>query len=204
MRDRLRAGQKWRPSRSAREDLTGRGLSNGGLREAWSEWLLKVFQDRESDLVTLTFAPRPWECDWQGATGPTRTRVTRAAGRFEKFMTTSLGSPSFFMVREFGGMNGRAHLHSIVWCEELSSIRAGIASHAVRDGFVKLSTRIGSSASEYVTKYLSKSDGDFWRAGGPLFVRVSSDSVAAVGVPALRVGRAGGSGEIRMDVPWLI
>lgn len=80
----------------------------------------------------------------------------------------ALAKPSFFMVRELGGMNGRAHLHSIVSDPELSSTRAAIASHAASDGFVKLSKRMISPV-EYVAKYVSKSDGDFWRAGGPLF-----------------------------------
>lgn len=65
-------------------------------------------------------------------------------------------------------MNGRAHLHSIVSDPEQSSTRAAIASHAAREGFVKLSQR-KISPVEYVTKYVSKSDGDWWRAGGPLF-----------------------------------
>jgi len=187
MRDPLRAGQKWRQGRSGREDLTGRGLSNGGLREAWSEWLTRVFEGHSTDLVTLTFAPRAWECDSLGPTGPTRTRVTRAGVRFARSLTRALARPSFFMVREVGGMNGRAHLHSIVSDPELSSTRAAIASHAAKDGFVKLSRRTCSPV-EYVTKYVSKSDGDWWRAGGPLF---GVHNVGALGALDVLVGRVG-------------
>lgn len=98
----------------------------------------------------------------------------------------AMARPSFFIVRELGGMNGRAHLHSIVSDPGLSSTRAAIASHAERDGFVKLSMRTGSPV-EYVAKYLSKSDGDWWRAGGPLFRR---DLVGELGARDVRVGFA--------------
>lgn len=180
-------------------DLTASTLSGAEYREVWAEWLTKVFEGHPTDLVTLTFAPRPWECDQFGATGPTRSRVIRAADRFEKSLTSAVARPSWFMVREVGGMNGRAHLHSIVSDPELSSTRAAIASHAGKDGFVKLSKRMISPV-EYVAKYVSKSDGDFWRAAGPLFVRVQEDLVGGVGAGRLYVGRARGSGEIRMDV----
>lgn len=154
------------PSQTDSRDLTARSLPT--YREEWSAWLTKVFQDQPTELITLTFAPRAWERDGIGPTGPTRSRVERAAYRFERLLTHSLGSPSFFIVREFGGMNGRAHLHSIVSSLDRAVIREGESVHRTKDGFVNI-RRHAVSVAEYVSKYVSKSDRDFWLAGGPLW-----------------------------------
>jgi len=109
--------------------LTASTLSGREYREVWVEWLSKVFEGEPTDLVTLTFAPRPWECNQAGSRGPTRSRVERAGSRFAKLLTRAVGSPTFFIVREYGGMNGRAHLHSIVSSTDQSATREAIASH---------------------------------------------------------------------------
>lgn len=146
-------------------DLTATGLS---YREEWSGWLARVFSGHSTSLVTLTFAARPWERDSVGTTGPTRSRVQRAAFRLEELLTRSLARPSWFIVREFGGMNGRAHLHCLISSEDSVVIREALARHQSREGFVSLRS-CELSPVEYVTKYVSKSDSDWWRAGGPLW-----------------------------------
>lgn len=146
------------------EDLTASTLS---YREAYEEWLSRVFSGVSTDLVTLTFAPRSWERDVIGPTGPTQSRVMRAAARFERVLMRSLAKPSWFIVREYGGMNGRAHLHCLVSSVDPVVIREATEGH-LGDGFGKIS-HVKMSAVEYVVKYVSKSDRSWWSGGGPLY-----------------------------------
>ena len=148
--------------------MTASTLSAREYREDWGEWLTSVFGASPTELVTLTFAPRVWECDAFGPTGPTRSRVERAAYRFERLLSRALGRPSFFIVRELGGWNGRAHLHSIVSSLDRTVIREGESVHRTKDGFVNI-RRSTINVADYCAKYVSKSDRDFWLAGGPLW-----------------------------------
>lgn len=142
-------------------NLTTRSLSE--YRGAWAEWLSKVFQDQPVTLATLTFAPRPWERSGV----PGISRVQRAGRKFAALLTASLAGPSYFLCMEVGSWNGRRHLHSMIYCPDESVIREALARHRT-EGFFDLSHRPGSVV-EYVTKYVSKSDTDFWLAGGPLW-----------------------------------
>jgi hypothetical protein len=146
------------------KDLTARGLSGEELRGHWAEWLSQVFGAAETSLATLTFATRGYEL--KGVPGI--SRVQRAGRRFASRLTMCQARPSFFVCMEKGSWNGRRHLHSLISCGDSAVTREVLEAHRMREGFVDLSHRAGS-VTEYVTKYLTKSDDDFWLAGGPLF-----------------------------------
>lgn len=172
-------------------NLTTRGLSAEEYRGAWSDWLVKVFggastsgsDSSSTSLVTLTFAPRPWELS--GCPGI--SRVQRAGRKFARRLTRALESPSFFIVLERGSWNGRMHLHSLISCRDVAPIRGAMRLHEETEGF---SHRVVTSLTpaEYVTKYVSKSDGDFWLAGGPLFRTDKLGSVDPAAVPVRNFG----------------
>lgn len=147
--------------------MTASTLSASEYRGEWAQWLTGVFAGVSTSLITLTFAPRAWEFDPLGPLGPTKSRVRRAAHRFERSLIRALARPSFFIVSEVGGWNGRVHLHSLVSSTDRSVIRAAAAGH-LKDGFTNEKV-CAMSPSDYVSKYVSKSDQDFWLAGGPLF-----------------------------------
>lgn len=155
--------------------MTASTLSGEEYRLEWASWLTEVFGNAVTQnpgsgtfLQTLTFAPREWERDSIGSLGPTRSRVMRAGRRYERVLMSSLARPSYFGVRELGGWNGRAHLHFLISCAERAVISEATLRHSLSEGFVK-GIPCTMSPTEYVSKYVSKSDGDWWVAGGPAF-----------------------------------
>lgn len=147
--------------------MTATGLFQTGnkeLRQEWSTWLRTVFDGWPTTLTTLTFASRPWEREGT----PSLSRVRRAAKSYETLLTKSLDPVSYFIVLERGGWNGRMHLHSLTYCKGDAPTSSATEAHRESQGFVSV-RQVAMSAEQYVTKYVSKSDSDFWLAGGPLF-----------------------------------
>lgn len=173
--------------------MTARSLLTAEeYRSVWAKWIGQVFKMPEAiesecrSLVTLTFATRPWELSGQ----PGLSRVTRAGRRFEQSLTRALARPSWFGVLERGKLNGRMHLHWLISCQDDVPMYAAMRSHRAKEGFADVVTSRQTSPAEYVSKYVSKSDGDWWSAGGPLFgrVHVASD-LGGVGMDRVFRGR---------------
>jgi len=168
----LRAGQIYRSSRSSTKVLStsssGSGIVLEGqpsrleVREEYSRWLLSVFgYSEELTLGTFTFR----NLDLPNYR-PGLQRVTVAAQRLVGLLASN--GTSGFVVVEVGTDTRRLHLHSL---SNLDSRRIQVVGLWWREKYGHRKIDIVYSrggVSDYVTKYVTKSDMPFF-ADGPLF-----------------------------------
>lgn len=132
------------------------------VREEYARWLTSVFGS--SEVLTLgTFTFRSLALPNYK---PGRQRVGNAAQKLVEKLESN--GTSAFVVAEEGTDTRRLHLHSL---SNLDPLRLKIIQKwwRLKYGHNKVQFVMSrGGVSEYVTKYVTKSDMPFW-AGGPLF-----------------------------------
>ena len=137
--------------------MTARGLSRE--LEALAEWLRESFATDAVRLSTWTFRTPPW-----GAVG--EQYASKAGSLLSERL--SRGGVSAFLARERGTLEGRQHWHAL--STDHASLDLARRWWNDKYGFTKVSDVVDSStaASLYVSKYVVKSDLQFY-AVGPRF-----------------------------------